>query len=186
MGEVQSVEPENFHITDEHLGEGGAKVKYRRNVEAIRTLQQIEADGRYATPAEQKILSRYVGWGGLADAFDSRKDNWASEYQELRNLLSEEVYASARASTLNAHYTSPAVIGAIYEAVEQMGFSHGNILEPSMGIGNFFGMLPESMRESRLYGVELDSITGRIAKQLYPKADITVAGFETNGPQGFL
>ena len=186
MGEVQSVEPENFHITDEHLGEGGAKVKYRRNVEAIRTLQQIEADGRYATPAEQKILSRYVGWGGLADAFDSRKDNWASEYQELRNLLSEEVYASARASTLNAHYTSPAVIGAIYEAVEQMGFSHGNILEPSMGIGNFFGMLPESMRESRLYGVELDSITGRIAKQLYPKADITVAGFETTDRRDFF
>ena len=186
VGEVQSAEPENFHITDEHLGEGGAKAKYRRNVEAIRTLQQIEADGRYATPAEQKILSRYVGWGGLADAFDSRKDNWASEYQELRDLLSDEEYASARASTLNAHYTSPAVIGAIYEAVERMGFNHGNILEPSMGIGNFFGMLPESMRESKLYGVELDSITGRIAKQLYPLADITVAGFETTDRRDFF
>ena len=134
-----------------------------------------------------RSLSRYVGWGGLADAFDSRKDNWASEYQELRNLLSEEEYASARASTLNAHYTSPAVIGAIYEAVERMGFNHGNILEPSMGIGNFLPeCFPESMRESRLYGVELDSITGRIAKQLYPLADITVAGFETTNPQGFL
>ena len=186
VGEVQSAEPENFHITDEHLGEGGAKTKYRRNVEAIHTLQQIEADGRYATQEEQQILSRYVGWGGLADAFDSRKDNWASEYQELRNLLSEEEYASARASTLNAHYTSPAVIGAIYEAVERMGFNHGNILEPSMGIGNFFGMLPESMRESRLYGVELDSITGRIAKQLYPLADITVAGFETTNRRDFF
>lgn len=186
VGEVQSAEPENFHITDEHLGEGGAKTKYCRNVDAIRTLQQIEASGRYATPEEQQILSRYVGWGGLADAFDSRKDNWASEYQELRNLLSEEEYASARASTLNAHYTSPAVIGAIYEAVERMGFNHGNILEPSMGIGNFFGMLPESMRESRLYGVELDSITGRIAKQLYPLADITVAGFETTDRRDFF
>lgn len=186
VGEVQSAEPENFHITDEHLGEGGAKTKYRRNVEAIRTLQQIEASGRYATPEEQEILSRYVGWGGLADAFDSRKDNWASEYQELRGLLSEEEYASARASTLNAHYTSPAVIGAIYEAVERMGFNHGNILEPSMGIGNFFGMLPESMRESRLYGVELDPITGRIAKQLYPLADITVAGFETTDRRAFF
>lgn len=186
MGEVQSAKPESFHITDEHLGEGGAKTKYRRNVEAIRTLQQIEADGRYATQEEQQILSRYVGWGGLADAFDSRKDNWASEYQELRNLLSEEEYASVRASTLNAHYTSPAVIGAIYEAVERMGFNHGNILEPSMGIGNFFGMLPESMRESRLYGVELDSITGRIAKQLYPLADITVAGFETTDRRDFF
>lgn len=186
VGKVQSAEPENFHITDEHLGEGGAKTKYRRNVEAIRTLQQIEANGRYATPEEQAILSRYIGWGGLADAFDSRKDNWASEYQELRDLLSEEEYASARASTLNAHYTSPAVIGAIYEAVERMGFSHGNILEPSMGIGNFFGMLPESMRESRLYGVELDSITGRIAKQLYPLADITVAGFETTDRRDFF
>src|SRR5699024_4779760 len=115
VGEVQSVEPENFHITDEHLGEGGAMREYRRNVGAIRTLKQIEASGRYATPEEQQVLSRYVGWGGLADAFDSRKDNWASEYQELRDLLSEEEYASARASTLNAHYTSPAVIGAIYE-----------------------------------------------------------------------
>lgn len=178
--------PENFHITDEHLGEGGAKTKYRRNVEAIRTLQQIEANDRYATPEEQQILSRYVGWGGLADAFDSRKDKWASEYRELKSLLSEEEYASARASTLNAHYTSPAVIGAIYEAVERMGFNHGNILEPSMGIGNFFGMLPESMRESKLYGVELDSITGRIAKQLYPLADITVAGFETTDRRDFF
>lgn len=186
VGEVQSAEPENFHIRDEHLGEGGAKAKYRRNVEAIRTLQQIEADRRYATPEEQQILSRYVGWGGLADAFDSRKDNWASEYRELKSLLSEEEYVSARASTLNAHYTSPAVIEAIYEAVERMGFNHGNILEPSMGIGNFFGLLPESMQESRLYGVELDSITGRIAKQLYPKADITVAGFETTDRRDFF
>ena len=186
MGKVQSAEPENFHITDEHLGEGGAKTKYRRNVDAIRTLQRIEASGRYATPEEQEILSRYVGWGGLADAFDSRKDNWSSEYRELKSLLSEEEYASARASTLNAHYTSPVVIGAIYEAVERMGFNHGNILEPSMGIGNFFGMLPESMRESKLYGVELDSITGRIAKQLYPLADITVAGFETTDRRDFF
>ena len=186
VGKVQSAEPENFHITDEHLGEGGAKTKYRRNVDAIRTLQRIEASGRYATPEEQEILSRYVGWGGLADAFDSRKDNWSSEYWELKSLLSEEEYASARASTLNAHYTSPAVIRAIYEAVERMGFNHGNILEPSMGIGNFFGMLPESMRESRLYGVELDSITGRIAKQLYPLADITVAGFETTDRRDFF
>lgn len=176
---------QNFRITDEHLGEGGPKQKFARNIEAIRTLQAIEAEGRSATPEEQEILSQYVGWGGLADAFDPDKDSWAKEYKELKGLLSEDEYAAARASTLNAHYTSPTVIRAIYDAVEQMGFRTGNILEPSMGVGNFFGMLPESMQGSRLYGVELDSITGRIARQLYPEATITVAGFETTSQRDF-
>ena len=169
----------NFHITDDHLGEGGAKQKYARNIEAIRTLVKLEQEHRGATAEEQQVLSQYVGWGGLADAFDPDKDNWAKEYAELKGLLSEDEYAAARSSTLNAHYTSPTVIRSIYDAVERMGFRSGNILEPSMGVGNFFGILPTSMADSRLYGVELDSITGRIAKKLYPQADITVAGFET-------
>ena len=177
---------ENFRITDEDLGVGGAKVKFRRNMDAITTLKTIESEGRQATREEQEILSRYVGWGGLPDAFDDRKSGWASEYQELKNTLTPAEYEAARASTLNAHYTSPTVIRAIYEAVGNMGFQTGNILEPSMGIGNFFGMLPEEMRNSRLYGVELDSITGRIAKQLYPKANITVAGFETTDRRDFF
>ena len=169
----------NFHITDDHLGEGGAKQKYARNIEAIRTLFQLEQEHRGATAEEQQVLSQYVGWGGLADAFDPGKDSWAKEYAELKGLLSEDEYAAARSSVLNAHYTAPVVIRSIYDAVERMGFQSGNILEPSMGVGNFFGMLPTSMADSRLYGVELDSITGRIAKKLYPQADITVAGFET-------
>ena len=175
----------NFHITDDHLGEGGAKQKYARNIEAIRTLLKLEEEHRGATAEEQQVLSQYVGWGGLADAFDPGKDNWAKEYAELKGLLSEDEYAAARSSTLNAHYTSPVVIRAIYDAVEKMGFQAGNILEPSMGVGNFFGMLPDTMQDSRLYGVELDSITGRIAKKLYPQADITVAGFETTDRRDF-
>ncbi len=175
----------NFRISDDHLGEGGPKQKFARNVEAIRTLQTLESENRNATPEEQEILSRYVGWGGLADAFDPDKDSWAKEYTQLKELLSPEEYAAARASTLNAHYTSPTVIRAIYDAVERMGFQTGNILEPSCGVGNFFGMLPESMQGSRLYGVELDSISGRIAQKLYPEANITVAGFETTKQQDF-
>ncbi len=175
----------NFRITDDHLGEGGAKQKYARNIEAIRTLFKLEQEHRGATAEEQQVLSQYVGWGGLADAFDPSKDSWAKEYAELKGLLSEDEYAAARSSTLNAHYTSPTVIRSIYDAVERMGFHSGNILEPSMGVGNFFGMLPDSMADSRLYGVELDSITGRIAKKLYPQADITVAGFETTDRRDF-
>lgn len=175
----------NFRITDDHLGEGGAKQKYARNIEAIRTLFKLEQEHRGATAEEQQVLSQYVGWGGLADAFDPSKDSWAKEYAELKGLLSEDEYAAARSSTLNAHYTSPTVIRGIYDAVERMGFQSGNILEPSMGVGNFFGMLPDSMADSRLYGVELDSITGRIAKKLYPQADITVAGFETTDCRDF-
>ena len=175
----------NFRITDDHLGEGGAKQKYARNIEAIRTLFKLEEEHRGATAEEQQVLSQYVGWGGLADAFDPGKDSWAKEYAELKGLLSEDEYAAARSSTLNAHYTSPTVIRAIYDAVERMGFRSGNILEPSMGVGNFFGMLPDTMQDSRLYGVELDSITGRIAKKLYPQADITVAGFETTDRRDF-
>ena len=175
----------NFRITDDHLGEGGAKQKYARNIEAIRTLFKLEEEHRGATAEEQQVLSQYVGWGGLADAFDPNKENWSAEYTQLKELLSEDEYAAARASTLNAHYTSPAVIRGIYDAVERMGFRSGNILEPSMGVGNFFGMLPDSMADSRLYGVELDSITGRIAKMLYPQADITVAGFETTDRRDF-
>ena len=177
---------ENFRITDDNLGTGGAKAKFRANMAAINLLKELEFDGRQATPEEQDVLSKYVGWGGLADAFDESKDNWKDEFAELYATLSPEEYAAARASTLNAHYTSPTVIKAIYEAVGNMGFQTGNILEPSMGVGNFFGMLPESMKSSRLYGVELDSITGRIAKQLYPKADITVAGFETTDRKDFF
>ena len=177
----------NFHITDDDLGIGTAKEKFRRNVEAIRTLEKIESENRIATPEEQEILSQYVGWGGLADAFDESKSAWANEYQELKGLLSEQEYASARESTLNAHYTSPAIIRSIYDALDKMGFEKGNVLEPAMGIGNFFGMLPEKMQESRLYGVELDGITGRIAKQLYPNADIKITGFEkTDYPNDFF
>ena len=175
----------NFHITDDDLGVGGPKQKFARNIEAIRTLFKLEEEHRGATAEEQKVLSQYVGWGGLADAFDPDKDNWAKEYAELKGLLSEDEYAAARSSVLNAHYTSPTVIRGIYDAVERMGFRSGNILEPSMGVGNFFGMLPDSMADSRLYGVELDSVTGRIAKKLYPQADITVAGFETTDRRDF-
>ena len=182
---LNAVPAGNFHITDDHLGEGGAKQKYARNIEAIRTLFKLEEEHRGATAEEQQVLSQYVGWGGLVDAFDPNKDSWAREYAELKGLLSEDEYAAARSSTLNAHYTSPTVIRGIYDAVERMGFRSGNILEPSMGVGNFFGMLPDSMADSRLYGVELDSITGRIAKKLYPQADITVAGFETTDRRDF-
>ena len=182
---LNAVPAGNFHITDDHLGEGGAKQKYARNIEAIRTLFKLEQEHRGATAEEQQVLSQYVGWGGLADAFDPGKDSWAKEYTELKGLLSEDEYAAARSSTLNAHYTSPTVIRGIYGAVERMGFQSGNILEPSMGVGNFFGMLPDTMQDSRLYGVELDSITGRIAKMLYPQADITVAGFETTDRRDF-
>ena len=175
----------NFHITEDDLGVGGSKQKFARNIEAIRTLFKLEEEHRGATAEEQQVLSQYVGWGGLADAFDPNKDGWAKECAELKGLLSEDEYAAARSSTLNAHYTSPTVIRSIYDAVERMGFRSGNILEPSMGVGNFFGMLPDSMADSRLYGVELDSITGRIAKKLYPQADITVAGFETTDRRDF-
>ncbi len=190
LDEARNAEPAlepagNFRITDDHLGEGGAKQKCARNIEAIRTLFKLEEEHRGATAEEQQVLSQYVGWGGLADAFDSGKDSWAKEYVELKGLLSEDEYAAARSSTLNAHYTSPTVIRGIYDAVERMGFHSGNILEPSMGVGNFFGMLPDTMADSRLYGVELDSITGRIAKKLYPQADITVAGFETTDRRDF-
>ena len=190
LDEALNAEPapepaENFHITDDHLGEGGAKQKYARNIEAIKTMFKLEQEHRVATAEEQQVLSQYVGWGGLSDAFDPGKDSWAKEYAELKGLLAEDEYAAARSSTLNAHYTSPTVIRGIYDAVERMGFRSGNILEPSMGVGNFFGMLPEAMQDSRLYGVELDSITGRIAKKLYPQADITVAGFETTDRRDF-
>lgn len=177
---------QNFRITDDDLGVGGAKRKFRMNMDAINLLKELEFDGRQATPEQQEVLSRYVGWGGLADAFDETRENWRNEFAELYAALSPEEYAAARASTLNAHYTSPTVIRAIYDAVENMGFQTGNILEPSMGVGNFFGMLPDSMASSKLYGVELDSLTGRIAKQLYPKADITVAGFETTDRKDFF
>ena len=176
---------ENFRITDDHLGEGGPKAKFQANVEAIKLLKHLEETTGQATPEQQKILSRYVGWGGLADAFDPEKESWSKEYAQLKELLTSEEYAAARGSTLNAHYTSPTVIRAIYEAVGRMGFETGNILEPSCGVGNFFGMLPEEMRNSHLYGVELDSISGRIAQQLYPKANITVAGFETTDRRDF-
>ena len=177
---------QNFHITDDNLGVGGAKAKYQANINAIRLLKHLEAEGLQASPEQQDVLSRYVGWGGLPDAFDESKQNWAVEFRDLRELLTPEEYAAARASTLNAHYTNPTVIRAIYEAVENMGFRTGNILEPSMGVGNFFGMLPDNMRSSRLYGVELDPITGRIAQQLYPKANITIAGFETTDRRDFF
>ena len=190
---LDAVEPErstlelagNFHITDDDLGVGGPKQKFARNIEAIRTLFKLEEEHRGATAEEQQVLSQYVGWGGLADTFDPNKENWSAEYTQLKELLSEDEYAAARSSVLNAHYTSPTVIRGIYDAVERMGFRSGNILEPSMGVGNFFGMLPDTMQDSRLYGVELDNITGRIAKKLYPQADITVAGFETTDRRDF-
>ncbi|MBQ1896351.1 MAG: DNA methylase, partial [Lachnospiraceae bacterium] len=176
--EIDKTGAENFHIADDRLGAGGPKEKFRRNIEAIQTLQKIEGENRVATPEEQQILSQYVGWGGLADAFDENKGNWADEYTQLKGLLTDEEYRAARESTLNAHYTSPVIIRSIYEALGNMGFEKGNVLEPAMGVGNFFGMLPEKMQDSRLYGVELDDITGRIAKQLYPKADVRISGFE--------
>ena len=175
----------NFRIADEHLGEGGAKAKCRANIEAIQLLKYLERNGFQASPEQQEVLSRYVGWGGIPEVFDENKPDWSKEYAELKALLTPEEYEAARGSTLNAHYTSPAVIRAIYEAVGNMGFDGGRMLEPSMGVGNFFGLLPESMANSQLYGVELDSITGRIAKQLYPEASITVAGFETTNRPGF-
>ena len=175
----------NFRITDEHLGEGGAKAKCRANIEAIQLLKYLERNGFQASPEQQDKLSVYVGWGGIPEVFDENKPDWSKEYAELKALLTPEEYDAARGSTLNAHYTSPAVIKAIYEAVGSIGFEGGRILEPSMGVGNFFGLLPENMANSQLYGVELDSITGRIAKQLYPEADITVAGFETTNRPGF-
>ena len=176
---------QNFRITDDELGHGGAKTKFQANINAIKLLRLLENENAQALPEQQEVLSRYVGWGGLAEAFDPEKENWSKEYAELKELLTPEEYAAARSSTLNAHYTSPVVIKGIYDAIEQMGFRTGNILEPAMGVGNFFGCLPESMRGSRLYGVELDSITGRIAKQLYPKADITIAGFESTDRRDF-
>lgn len=185
--EIPSSERHNFRITDDHLGEGGAKTKFKNNVAAIRTLQEIEFDNRLATPEEQEILSRYVGWGGLSQAFDENNEQWADEFAELYGLLSPEEYEAAKATTLNAHYTSPTVIKAIYQAVENMGFRTGNVLEPSCGIGNFFGLVPESMKDSKLFGVELDSITGRIAQQLYQQNSIAVQGFEdTELPDSFF
>ena len=181
------IEKHNYRITNDELGYGGAKAKYQMNVAAIRTLQTIEAERRLATPEEQEILSKYVGWGGVADAFDETKDNWRTEYAELKGLLTESEYSSARESTLNAHYTSPTVIKAIYECVANMGFTTGNVLEPACGIGNFFGLVPESMSKSKLYGIELDSITGRIAKQLYQNANIAVQGYEDSSlPDSFF
>ena len=185
LAPAAEISPQNYRITDAHLGEGGPKAKYEHNVEAIRTLFALEQENRNATPEEQSVLAQYVGWGGLPDAFDPEKAGWTREYQELKGLLSEQEYEMARASTLNAHYTSPTVIKAIYEAVGGMGFTSGNILEPSMGVGNFFGLLPDEMSGSRLYGVELDSISGRIAQKLYPNAEITVAGFETTDRRDF-
>lgn len=184
---LEDISAENYVISDMELGVGTAKEKFQRNVEAICTLETIESEKRPATNEEQEVLSKYVGWGGLADAFDETKSAWAKEYAELKTLLSEEEYISARESTLNAHYTSPVIIQEIYRTLQRMGFTKGNLLEPSMGIGNFFGMLPETMRESHLYGVELDSLTGRIARLLYPKANITVDGYEkTAFPNDFF
>ena len=186
LEENHSYRAQNFHITDDHLGEGGAKTKYAFNIAAIQTLKQIEAEGRQATPQEQETLSKYVGWGGLPQAFDAENASWQKEYQQLKSLLTDEEYAAARGSTLNAHYTSPVVIRAMYEALGSMGFQDGNVLEPACGVGNFFGMLPESMSQSRLYGVELDSITGRMARQLYPDARIEITGFEKTNRKDFF
>ena len=184
--EAEPYKAQNFHITNDHLGEGGAKTKYAFNIAAIQTLKQIEAEGRQARPDEQEILSRYVGWGGLPQAFDAENASWQKEYQQLKSLLTDEEYAAARGSTLNAHYTSPTVIKAMYDALGKMGFQSGNILEPSCGVGNFFGCLPETMQGSKLYGVELDSITGRIAQQLYPDAKIEIKGFEKTSSKDFF
>ena len=186
LEENHSYKAQNFHITDDHLGEGGAKTKYAFNIAAIQTLKQIEAEGRQARPDEQEILSRYVGWGGLPQAFDAENASWQKEYQQLKSLLTDEEYAAARGSTLNAHYTSPVVIRAMYEALDSMGFQDGNVLEPACGVGNFFGMLPEAMQSSKLYGVELDSITGRMARQLYPDARIEITGFEKTNRKDFF
>ena len=168
QSDVPQEKAENFRITDEDLGQGSKREKFLGNINAISTLQTIERENRSARKEEQEILSRYVGWGDLSEVFDKDNSSFANEYEQLKSLLSEDEYSMARASTLNAHYTSPTVIKAIYDAVERMGFSTGNILEPACGIGHFFGMLPDSMQNSNLYGIELDSITGRIAKQLYP------------------
>ena len=184
--EAEPYKAQNFRITDDHLGEGGAKTKYAFNIAAIQTLKQIEAEGRQARPDEQEILSRYVGWGGLPQAFDAENASWQKEYQQLKSLLTDEEYAAARGSTLNAHYTSPVVIRAMYEALDSMGFQDGNVLEPACGVGNFFGMLPEAMQSSKLYGVELDSITGRMARQLYPDARIEITGFEKTNRKDFF
>ena len=184
--EAEPYKAQNFHITDDHLGEGGAKTKYAFNIAAIQTLKQIEAEGRQATPQEQETLSKYVGWGGLPQAFDAENASWQKEYQQLKSLLTDEEYAAARGSTLNAHYTSPVVIRAMYEALDSMGFQDGNVLEPACGVGNFFGMLPEAMQSSKLYGVELDSITGRMARQLYPDARIEITGFEKTNRKDFF
>ena len=184
--EAEPYKAQNFRITDDHLGEGGAKTKYAFNIAAIQTLKQIEAEGRQATPQEQETLSKYVGWGGLPQAFDAENASWQKEYQQLKSLLTDEEYAAARGSTLNAHYTSPVVIRAMYEALGSMGFRDGNVLEPACGVGNFFGCLPETMQGSKLYGVELDSITGRIAQQLYPDAKIEIRGFEKTSSKDFF
>ena len=184
--EAEPYKAQNFRITDDHLGEGGAKTKYAFNIAAIQTLKQIEAEGRQARPDEQEILSRYVGWGGLPQAFDAENASWQKEYQQLKSLLTDEEYAAARGSTLNAHYTSPVVIRAMYEALDSMSFQDGNVLEPACGVGNFFGMLPEAMQSSKLYGVELDSITGRMARQLYPDARIEITGFEKTNRKDFF
>ena len=184
--EAEPYKAQNFRITDDHLGEGGAKTKYAFNIAAIQTLKQIEAEGRQATPQEQETLSKYVGWGGLPQAFDAENASWQKEYQQLKSLLTDEEYAAARGSTLNSHYTSPVVIRAMYEALASMGFQDGNVLEPACGVGNFFGMLPEAMQSSKLYGVELDSITGRMARQLYPDAQIEIRGFEKTSRKDFF
>lgn len=181
------IPPVNFHITDDQLGYGTAKEKFRANVMAIQVLKKCERENRYASSEEQEILSNYVGWGGLPDAFDESKASWSEEYQELKDLLTKEEYAAARESTLNAHYTQPVIIESMYQVIQNLGFEKGNILEPSMGVGNFFGMLPDKLQQSRLYGVELDSISGRIAKLLYPNADIEIKGFEkTAYPNDFF
>ena len=184
---VTDIQATNFHITDDELGQGTPKEKFRANIMAIQLLKKCEDENRNATPEEQEILSRYVGWGGLADAFDETKAAWETEYLELKTVLTTEEYSAARASTLNAHYTQPIVIESMYQVLENLGFTKGNILEPSMGVGNFFGMLPENLNQSKLYGVELDSISGRIAKLLYPDANIQIKGFEkTDYPNDFF
>ena len=186
-GIAELIPATNFHITDDELGQGTPKEKFRANIMAIQLLKKCEDENRNATPEEQEILSRYVGWGGLADAFDETKAAWETEYLELKTVLTPEEYAAARASTLNAHYTQPIVIESMYQVLENLGFTKGNILEPSMGVGNFFGKLPENLNQSKLYGVELDSISGRIAKLLYPDANIQIKGFEkTDFPNDFF
>ncbi|WP_322099785.1 DEAD/DEAH box helicase family protein [Mediterraneibacter gnavus] len=185
--QVQEQEPHNFHITDDDLGAGGPKAKFKANMEAIRLLKELEQDQRLATPEEQEVLSRYVGWGGIPQAFEERNSAWAEEYTQLKGILTPEEYSAARASTLNAFYTSPTVVKAMYEALGNMGLKQGNILEPSCGVGNFMGLLPESMSAANMYGVELDPVSGQIAKQLYQKNRIAVQGFEeTSYPDSFF